>query len=79
MPMCRAVLERYAESYPESWARKLIWAYEKLKESGEPFYWSDMRKLAGVKKDKCDEIAPFLHKFADGITADVILKLMKAS
>jgi len=79
MPMCRAVLDRYTESYPESWARKLVWAYEKLKESGEPFYWSDMRKLAGVRKDKCDEIEQHLRKFADGTSAAVILKLMKTS
>ena len=31
MPKSRAVLDKYTESYPESWARKLVWAYGGLK------------------------------------------------
>ena len=50
MPRCRAVFEKYAESYPESWARKVVWAYRKLKEEGVLFSWSDIRRLTGMKK-----------------------------
>ena len=32
MPRCKAIFEKYTESYPESWARKIIWAYRKLEE-----------------------------------------------
>ena len=28
---------KYTESYPGSWARKIIWVYQKLKERGEDF------------------------------------------
>lgn len=66
MPKCRTVLERYSESYPELWARKLVWAYEWLENNEEDvFYWKHLRKLTGVKKERFDEIIPYLKKYAD--------------
>ncbi len=35
MPRCRAIFDKYTESYLESWARKIIWAYRKLEEEGK--------------------------------------------
>ena len=65
MPGCKAIVERYAESYPESWARKIVWAYRKLEEEGRPFYWTDIRKIAGVKKKNLQLVIPYLRKHAD--------------
>lgn len=63
MPGCRAVYEKYAESYEESWARKIVWAYEKLKqENGEGnICWSGLRKLSGVKKESLKKISLYSH------------------
>ena len=75
MPKCRAVLERYLESYPESWARKLVWAYEWLENNEEDiFYWKHLRKLTGVKKEHFDEIIPYLKKYAD---VNVVKKIIE--
>lgn len=76
MPKCKAIFERYAESYPESWARKIIWVYQKLKEDGEPFYWTDIRKLSGVKKKNFQEIIPYLMKHVDADMVNQIVKLI---
>lgn len=73
MPRCKAIFERYTESYPESWARKIIWAYRKLEEEGKPFCWTDIRKISGVKKKKLKEVVPYLTKHTD---ADVIERIM---
>ena len=64
MPKCMAVYERYAESYEESWARKIVWAYKKLKqEKGEKFiYWTELRRLSGVKKESLEKITLYLDK-----------------
>lgn len=64
MPRCMAVYERYAESYEESWARKIVWAYKKLKqEKGEKsIYWSDLRRLSGVKKESLEKVTLYLDK-----------------
>ena len=63
MPECRAVYEKYTESYEESWARKVMWAYEKLKQEKWEgnIYWSDLRKLSGVKKESLNEISRYSH------------------
>lgn len=60
MPQCKAIFERYTESYPETWARKIIWAYKKLEEEGKPFCWTDIRKISGVKKKNLQEVVPCL-------------------
>ena len=76
MPMCRAIFDRYTESYPESWARKIIWAYQRLQKDGQPFYWSDIRKLSGVKKAHIQEIMPYIASYADAATAAAIAKFV---
>ncbi|MCM1221697.1 MAG: TniQ family protein [Lachnospiraceae bacterium] len=75
MPRCRAIFEQYTESYPESWARKIIWAYQRLKEEGEPFYWTDIRKLSGVKKKNFQLVIPYLMKYADEEMVNQIMEL----
>ena len=77
MPRCKAIFERYAEPYPESWARKIIWAYQKLRAQGKPFFWSDIRKLSGVKKKNFSAIIPYLVKHTDDDIANQIMALIE--
>ncbi len=75
LPKCKAIYERYTESYEENWCRRLIWGYKKLcKERGNlPIYFIDLRRLTGVKKINFDKIAPYLTKYADKDTmADIV-------
>ena len=78
MPRCKAIMERYAESYPESWARKIVWAYQKLEQEGRPFYWTDIRKIAGVKKKNMQVVIPYLKKYTDVETVEGIMELINA-
>ena len=75
MPKCMAIYERYAESYEESWARKIVWAYNKLKKENTTIYWSYLRKLSGVKKESYQKASPFLEKYTDRETYTNILKI----
>lgn len=65
MPQCKAIFEKYTESYPETWARRIIWAYKKLEEEGEPFCWTDIRKISGVKKKNLQEVVPCLTRYVN--------------
>ncbi len=65
MPQCKAIFEKYTESYPETWARKITWAYKKLEEEGKPFGWTDIRRISGVKKKNFQAIVPYLIKHTD--------------
>ena len=75
MPRCKAIFEKYTESYPESWARKVIWAYRKLEEEGKPFYWTDIRRISGVNKKHMQEMIPYLIKHTDMDTVKRIINL----
>ena len=77
MPRYKVVFERNVESYPESWARKIIWAYQKLKENGEPFYWTDIRRISGMKKKNFQAIAPYLMKHTDADMVSQIIEMIR--
>lgn len=76
MPKCRAIFDKYSETYEENWCRRLIWAYHKLKSETDIFYWSDISKISGVKKKNIDKVIPYLHKHTDTITANTIIKMI---
>lgn len=75
-PSCKAIFKRHTESYFESWARKTIWVYQKLKEDGKSFYWADIRKMAGVKRKNLQTIIPYLMKYTDGDMVGRIMELI---
>lgn len=78
MPKCRAIFNKYTETYEENWARRIIWAYNKLKSDGVPFYWSDIRNLSGVKKKNFESIIPYLQKHTDRAAIDAIIALVSS-
>ena len=77
MPQCKAIFEKYTESYPETWARKIIWAYKKLKEEEKPFCWTDIRKISGVKKKNLQVVVPYLIKYTDVDMVSQIITLLR--
>ncbi len=76
LPKCKAIYEKYKEPYEENWARRIIWAYNKLQKEGKPFYWSDIRNLSGVKKANIEKVMPYFIKHTDSITANNIMALI---
>lgn len=74
MPKCRAIMAQYKESYPECWARRILWAYKQLVKEGR-VRWVDIRVLAGVKKEKLSAIKPYLWKHGDKKTVREILEI----
>lgn len=76
LPLCKAVFDKYAEAYEENWARRIIWGYNKLKAGNEPFYWSDIRRISGVKKENIERVIPYIGKYADKKIAEEIISLV---
>ena len=78
LPLCKAVFDRYSESYEENWARRIVWAYDKLKteRKDKPFYWSDIRLLSGVKKKNIEKVMPYLKKHTNIQKAKIIEKII---
>lgn len=79
LPKCLSIYKKYAEPYGSAWARKVVWAYDRLlkEHREEPFYWSDIRALTGVKKSNFDRVKPFLPKFTTPEKTAAIIELIK--
>jgi hypothetical protein len=79
MPKCQAILAQYRESYEENWARRIIWAYQKLKAErpNVPIFWSDIRDISGVKKHNIEKTLPFLQQHADTNTCNAIIQIIQ--
>ena len=79
LPKCRAIFERYTESYEENYARRIVWAYHKLKaeRKDKPFYWSDIRLISGVKKKNIEKVLPLISKYTDIRTLNDIIQLLR--
>lgn len=77
MPKCCEILRGYKETYDENWARRMVWAYKKLKaeRQGGPVFWTDIRKLAGVKKHKVSDSYQYLERYSNRDIADEIISL----
>lgn len=76
LPLCKAVFDKYTETYEENWARRIIWGYNKLQANNTPFFWSDIRRITGVKKQNFNTILPYIKKHTDYKTAKKIEKLI---
>lgn len=74
---CQKVWQQYKESYDESNARKIVWAY-KILQSDSPtkkLYFFDLRRLTGVKKQR---FPPFelVEKYCNKTIANEIFSLL---
>ena len=78
LPLCKSIMEKYAEPYESAYARRLIWAYHKLQSDrgNSPIYWTDLRVLSGVKSHNLQKIIPYLNKHTDKATAVSIYSLI---
>lgn len=76
LPLCKAIFNKYIETYEENWARRIIWGYNKLNAKNTPFYWSDIRKLTGVKKQNMKRVIPHIRKYTNEKTAEAIINLV---
>ena len=77
LPLCKSIMERYAESYESAYARRLIWAYRRLQseKADSPIYWTDIRELSGVKAHNLCKVLPLLSDYTDNFTAESIISL----
>ena len=77
MPKCCEILRSYQETYDENWARRMVWAYKRLKneKQDQSVFWTDIRKLAGVKKHKIHGSYQYLERYSNRNIADEIMAL----
>ena len=76
LPKCKTIFDKYAETAEANMARRIVWAYKRLKsEQSDKIYWSDLRSLSGVKRANIGKVIPYIYK-ADTNIADEIVSIL---
>lgn len=71
-PKCRQEIEKYHETYEEYWARKTVWAINKIKINGEKLTYAKVRNLVNIRKENFLSCIPYLIKYSDENSNDNI-------
>lgn len=70
---------KYNESYPEYWARELVWSYNKLKEDKAYISKNKITKQISIRKEQPVRAIPYISKYTDKKTAEAIKSLLQKS
>ena len=70
---------KYDESYPEYWARELVWSYNKLKEDKAYISRNKITKQISIRKEQPVRAIPYISKYTDKETAEAIKSLLQKS
>ena len=73
------IIVKYDESYPEYWARELVWSYNKLKEDKAYISQNKITKQISIFKDQFIRAIPHISKYTDKETAEAIKVLLQKS
>lgn len=73
------IIVKYDESYPEYWARELVWSYNKLKEEKAYISQNKITKQISIRKEQLIKAIPYIYKYTDKETADTIKTILQKS
>jgi len=76
LPLCTAEIKKYEESYPEYWAREVVWAVEHINK--EFVTLTDIKLKTNIRDNQLAKCLPYLCKYTDKETVDVIKRLVKS-
>ena len=75
MPLCRELILQWGETIEEYWARKLVWAINQIPK-GQTISWRRLREYVNIKRDRLRACIPYLRKYADEETAQIITDIL---
>ena len=79
LPLCKAEIEKYQESYPEYWARKVVWAEKRVRSSSNNLNITNISKLTSIKKPQLLQCVDFIDKYTCKEIAEEIRIIIEKS
>lgn len=76
LPLCMSEIKKYEESYPEYWAREVVWAVEHINK--EHITLTDIILKTNIRDYQFVRCLPYLCKYTNEETADMIRQLVKS-
>lgn len=76
MPRCKAEINNHSISQVQLWAKKVVWAVQKILSEGQPLNWKHIRNLTNMRNENFQACKPYLGKYADIEMAERIKGLL---
>ena len=76
LPQCKEEIERYMIPQKELYARKLLWAFQKIQGEDKALNWKQIVNLSNVRKGNALACLPYLKVMADPETYEQIRAIL---
>lgn len=76
MPKCREEINKHSISQEQLWAKKVVWAVQRILSEGQPLNWKHIRDLTNMRKENFQACKPYLEKYTDVELAERIKELL---
>ncbi len=76
MPKCKAEINNHSISQEQLWAKKVVWAVQKILVEGQVLNWKHIRNLTNMRNDNFQACKPYLEMYADDKMVERIKELL---
>ncbi len=76
MPKCKAEIKNHSIPQEQLWAKKVIWAVQKILSKGQPLNWKHIRDLTNMRNENFQVCKPYLEVYMDADMAERIKELL---
>lgn len=76
MPKCREEIKNHSIPQEQLWAKKVVWAVQKILVEGQPLNWKHIRNLTNMRNENFQECKPYLEMYANAEMAERIKELL---
>lgn len=76
MPKCREEIRNHSISQEQLWAKKVVWAVQKILSEGQMLNWKHIRNLTNMRNENYQACKPYLEMYTDAEMAERIKGLL---
>lgn len=76
MPKCREEVKKHSISQEQLWAKKVVWAVQKIRAEGQVLNWKHIRNLTNMRNENFQACKPYLERYTDVEMAERIKELL---
>lgn len=76
MPKCREEINNHSISQEQLWAKKVVWAVQKIQTEGQILNWKHIRNLTNMRNENFQACKPYLEMYADADMVERVKELL---
>ncbi len=76
MPKCKAKIKNHSIPQEQLWAKKVVWAVQRIQAEGQPLNWKHIRNLTNMRNENFQVCKPYLEMYVDVDMVEMIKELL---